>query len=352
MKKNLILMMLLLAGAVSVNGQIVDGPIMVVTGSVVNTGTLVSKGPIDLRTNPTKDSQINNTATGDIKTPALTVGEFTLVNNEGNLCVGCEEGTPCLTPAQPGITGKDGSSGQEVTVNETSLIYSVTTPVAGETYTWSSDDFSLPEIKTGNSITVTAPAAAGPATITVTPSNDCDDGTPKNLSVTVSEPSYPAGSVVIDTDVRTGFISGTHGTLPTTTKSGKLLVYPTDGNSGSTKTWNSISGYNSTSYANTDASKFVGANAGCEDGWRLPSAVEIKGIMDYFQANFNNENGPTSEQVPGFTRLNQNNNYWTSTYTGPYADTFGIAWCKTVIAGLVDNNATNYGYYVRCVLDF
>ncbi|GHT46949.1 hypothetical protein FACS189440_06100 [Bacteroidia bacterium] len=86
-----LMLTLMLLGAVSVNGQeISDDPIMVVTGSVVNTGTLISKGPIDLRTNPAKDSQINNTATGDIQTPALTVGEFTLLNNEGNLCVGCE----------------------------------------------------------------------------------------------------------------------------------------------------------------------------------------------------------------------------------------------------------------------
>jgi uncharacterized protein (TIGR02145 family) len=93
MRKNLILMMLLLTGAASMNAQeISDNPIMVVTGSVLNTGTMVSKGPIDLRTNTAKDSQINNTATGDIQTPALTVGEFTLLNNEGKICVGCVEG--------------------------------------------------------------------------------------------------------------------------------------------------------------------------------------------------------------------------------------------------------------------
>jgi hypothetical protein len=97
MNKKMIFLMLtlLLWGTASMNGQeISDDPIMVVTGSVVNTGTLISKGPIDLRTNPAKDSQINNTATGDIQTPALTVGEFTLLNNEGNLCVGCVAATP------------------------------------------------------------------------------------------------------------------------------------------------------------------------------------------------------------------------------------------------------------------
>ncbi|GHT48982.1 hypothetical protein FACS189440_13810 [Bacteroidia bacterium] len=86
-------MMLLLTGAVSMNGQISDAPIMVVTGSMVNTGSLVSKGPIELRTNTEKNSQIDNTATGDIKTPTLTVDEFTLLNNDGKICVGCGEGS-------------------------------------------------------------------------------------------------------------------------------------------------------------------------------------------------------------------------------------------------------------------
>lgn len=88
MKKNVILVMLLLAGAGSMTGQeISEAPIMVVTGNVVNTGVLISKGPIDLRANTEKNSKIDNT--GDIQTPALTVGSDTELNNEGNICVGC-----------------------------------------------------------------------------------------------------------------------------------------------------------------------------------------------------------------------------------------------------------------------
>jgi hypothetical protein len=46
MKKNLILMMLLLTGAVSVNGQeIPEGHRMIVTGNMVNIGTSVSEIP-------------------------------------------------------------------------------------------------------------------------------------------------------------------------------------------------------------------------------------------------------------------------------------------------------------------
>jgi hypothetical protein len=115
MKKNLILMMLLLAGVGSMNGQeptIPAGPIMVVVGNVVNTGTITSMRAIDLRT-----GQIDNKSTGEILTPYLNVEAGTLLTNEagGYICVGVD----CVTP-KPNCPGaiipggafnyKDGSS--------------------------------------------------------------------------------------------------------------------------------------------------------------------------------------------------------------------------------------------------
>ncbi|GHT87716.1 hypothetical protein FACS189474_1240 [Bacteroidia bacterium] len=126
MKKNLILMMLLLTGAVSMIGQEIADPIMVVTGNVVNTGKLISKGPIDLRTNPGGGiSQIDNT--GEIKTPALNVDENTLLNNlaGGDICVGCVVYTASIipngakdyniTPNTDNSAGTDGSMAKDWT---------------------------------------------------------------------------------------------------------------------------------------------------------------------------------------------------------------------------------------------
>ncbi|GHT00400.1 hypothetical protein FACS189421_12440 [Bacteroidia bacterium] len=92
MKKNLILMLLLLAGAGSMKGQqeIPDGPRMVVTGNVVNTGIITAVIPIDLRTN----GQIDNEEDGEITTPFLNVDAGSLVNNKGYICVGCGPDTP------------------------------------------------------------------------------------------------------------------------------------------------------------------------------------------------------------------------------------------------------------------
>jgi hypothetical protein len=102
MKKNLILMMLLLAGAGSMNGQEAK---MVVTGNLVNKGIIISEVAIDLRQNADGTGVITNT--GEIKTPALTVDTGTTLNNEesGDICVGCAVVTPPVIP------------GAEVTIN-------------------------------------------------------------------------------------------------------------------------------------------------------------------------------------------------------------------------------------------
>ncbi|GHT50678.1 hypothetical protein FACS189440_18510 [Bacteroidia bacterium] len=210
MKKNLVLMLLFLAGAVSMNGQISDESIMVVTGSMVNTGTLISKGPIDLRTNPAKDSQINNTATGDIQTPALTVDEFTLLNNEGDICVGCVTVTPPVpgqtievtapgygsflwtstdlqmvhtftpeSPAHPGVDWSDDYAGNNITAAGVLNIPALSEP-AGEavvrvTATAQDDsevtgtkDITVRQAVTGITISTTSPATVPNSTETAT----------------------------------------------------------------------------------------------------------------------------------------------------------------------------------------
>ncbi|GHT45253.1 hypothetical protein FACS189440_00880 [Bacteroidia bacterium] len=209
-------------------------------------------------------------------------------------------------------------------------------------------------VASGTPVTITV--ASGSAAITgaiVTATAVGDGSKTKTITINRDAPSYPAGSVVINTDVRTGFMSGAYTSYVKFPKpqSGTLLVAAADGNSGSTKTWNSISGYNSTSYQNTDANKFVGANAGCDDGWRLPSIVELEAIADYFLLSYGSYQGPTSSQVPGFTQL-QAVRYWSSTYSGPVISSYGNAW----LMDLANNNFvgeynTDRGYYVRCVLD-
>jgi hypothetical protein len=95
--KKMFFLMLLLAGTASMKGQeIPDGPKMVVTGNMVNTGVLTAAIPIDLRTNADGVGRIDNKADGDIKTPALNVSAGTLLNNEADLCVGCGPAKPKL----------------------------------------------------------------------------------------------------------------------------------------------------------------------------------------------------------------------------------------------------------------
>jgi hypothetical protein len=98
---------------------------MVVTGNMVNTGALNAAIPIDLRTNAAGVGQIDNKADGDIKTPALNVSAGTLLNNEADLCVGCEPAKPkpcdgaiIYTAAwdykdQPGDGAKDGGAAKD-----------------------------------------------------------------------------------------------------------------------------------------------------------------------------------------------------------------------------------------------
>ena len=72
-----------------------------------------------------------------------------------------------------------------VASNTADLVYSVSNPVAGVTYTWTvSGTGWTPTGGTGASITLTAGTANG--VITVTPSNSCGSGTASTLNVTVT----------------------------------------------------------------------------------------------------------------------------------------------------------------------
>ncbi|GHT04963.1 hypothetical protein FACS189440_01460 [Bacteroidia bacterium] len=220
---------------------------------------------------------------------------------------------------------------------------------------WTSDN---PDV----TITPSNPVASGtPVTITVAAGSDAitgatvtasavGDGTKtKTITINRDAPSYPAGTIVIP-NAKTGFISGaytSYASVPSTT-SGSLLIAAADGNSGSTNTWDAISGYNSIAYANTDARKFEGANAGCEDGWRLPSIVELKAIADYFQLTYGSYQGPTSTQVPGFSQL-KNQSYWSSTFRSADYDWGGSAWLVDVSTGQPWTLQSLNWKYIRCV---
>jgi hypothetical protein len=161
-------------------------------------------------------------------------------------------------------------------------------------------------------------------------------------------PSYPEGTIVIP-NAKTGFISGAYTSLPTTAKSGNLLLAAADGPTATQKTWTAISGYNSTSYVNNTASKFVGTNAGCADGWRLPSIVELKAIADYLNTTYGSWTGTGGPA--GFTPLRANY-YWSSTYYEPSDASYGLAWLVGFSNGTTNFNSYTYNpNSVRCVHD-
>jgi hypothetical protein len=163
---------------------------------------------------------------------------------------------------------------------------------------------------------------------------------------TTTTPTYPAGIVIPNS--RTGFISGTHENLPATVPSGDLLLAPWDGNNGVGISWSAISGYNGTSFQNTDASKFEGPNAVCEDGWRLPSVVELKAIADYMKAN--HTSGYESDIWPVFQRMYRGNIYLTSTLRRINSDDY--VWTMSTGGGadMVGGSPTLKAK-VRCVRD-
>ena len=93
----------------------------------------------------------------------------------------------CTTPAQPSAI-----SGNTTPCKGTTETYSVTN-VAGVTYTW-----NLPSGWSGSSSTnsITATVGSGSGNITVTPSNDCGNGTARTFAVTVNNPPSATGVTI------------------------------------------------------------------------------------------------------------------------------------------------------------
>jgi hypothetical protein len=353
MNKNLILAMLFfIAVAVSMQGQdIPAGPKVVVKADVVNKGNLYSSIPVALRETNGATNTIQNNAGAEMRASAMKVGANTKVDNKGNLCIGCEAGYafPCNVPLIPedGIDGIYNNTGSEVLIKQAGLTYEVKNPVAGVTYTWSAPGFT-PSSNTGTSVIFTAPAINGDYTITVMPSKDCGDAD-EGLTLSVKV-SLPLVTILIP-NARTGFIAGAHASMPTRSKSGDLLLSAVDGiPSGGDKSWGEINGYNSSTFPNNDASVFVGASAGCADGWRLPSVVELKAIVDeLYVISGGSYWGPTSEQVPGFTQL-QADTYWSSTLSSAVTSSVGNAWEVHANTGTASAAVTGFIMKLRCVL--
>jgi hypothetical protein len=138
----------------------------------------------------------------------------TLVNNDAVSCVititgGCVTTTTATSntitntvltvPAQPSSI----SGNTTVCAGSNGVAYSVTN-VSGVTYTWSytGSNVTVASGQGTNSITLNFASNATSGTLTVTPSNDCGDGTPQTLAITVpgtiSYSSHPSNVSVSD----------------------------------------------------------------------------------------------------------------------------------------------------------
>jgi hypothetical protein len=148
---------------------------------IINMSTSTFKlleGPIDFRI----DSLIGEiswtpTDTGTFEIILKVIDEFNIIFQRFYIDVLC-------TPQQPSTI-----SGNSYTCLDSTETYSVTN-VSGVTYSWNASGGTVSG--SGNSINVTW-NSTGDQTLTVTPSNDCGDGTTRQLIVTVnSAPSQPS----------------------------------------------------------------------------------------------------------------------------------------------------------------
>lgn len=161
-------------------------------------------------------------------------------------------------------------------------------------------------------------------------------------------------------DSKTGFISGTYSSLPTTVPSGSLCVYKWDGNGGSASSAGTGSSWPannaffvSSPYTNTDASLFEGSVASCETGYRLPSVVELKAIVDYFNSNFGGWTAPNGSSTYATWYPLQAAGYWSSTYQRPAPMDMGAtAWIVNFGNGnTTAETSSSLNNRVRCVKD-
>jgi uncharacterized protein YjdB len=223
---------------------------------------------------------------------------------------------------------------------------------------WTSDNPAVtisPNTNVASGTQVTITVAAGQAAITgaIVTATAVGDGT-KKKTITIGRTAYPypAGTLVIDTDVKTGFISGINDSWPgTPAKSGKLLFAAADSPQSGTLGWATIAGYapgNYTTFDNPDGTKFEGQNAGCDTGWRLPSAIELDGIITYMRETFGATGLPPSDLWPGFEAPKTTLRYMSSTYRKIYSTTQAHFW----EVGFPDGSrgsGSNQKENIRCV---
>ncbi|MDR0834411.1 MAG: DUF1566 domain-containing protein [Candidatus Symbiothrix sp.] len=267
-----------------------------------------------------------------------------------------------IKPATPSTLNVDKTS-----LNVSEVLRLSTTAPAG---TVTSYKWTFPSNFTGTTPTTTpyidltaalagTAAAASFGVIATNANGDSPSKTTANSAVTIN--SACEGLTVPNS--RTGFLTGALNPEPTTpTPSGGLCVYKWDGNggnqttNGTTKTWDSMTGqsgswYQTNSFTNPTASIFVGSNAGCESGYRLPSVIELKAIMAYFNTNYGGYNAPNGSTAYATWRpLVASNYYWSSTFRNASASN-GNAWIVNATNGSARVNYTYNSYYVRCVKD-
>jgi uncharacterized protein YjdB len=190
---------------------------------------------------------------------------------------------------------------------------------------WTSNNPSVtitPSGPVASGTPVTINVASGTTAITsatVTATAVGDDTKKKTISVGRKAPFVSNGYIVID-NVSTGFISGATGCCNTQSERGSLRLQNADNNDGEKITWKEylFDTTEGAAFTNSDPSLFVGANAGCPEGWRLPSSLELYSIKQYFYTTYGQNEGPTSQQVPGFTQYDSTSGayYITSSYYG------------------------------------
>jgi len=138
--------------------------------------------------------------------------------------------TVLSVPAQPSAI----SGNTTVCQTETGVAYSVT-PVTGVTYTWSYSGTGATINNNGNaSITIDFAANATSGTLSVTPSNDCGNGTAQTLAITVN--TLPT---ITAQPQNTTAAEGSNATF-TVTATGGTLSYQWQENDGNG--WNDIAG--------------------------------------------------------------------------------------------------------------
>lgn len=129
-------------------------------------------------------------------------GEVTVfvTNTCGNSQAAVKAVAPVLAPAAPVIAGDT-----EVCENSQGLVYTISNPVAGATYTWAlPQGWTFVGAGTGTSITVNATTTGG--AISVEATNACGNSTSSPLQVNVSIPPVMPGLITDNSNVCEGLV--------------------------------------------------------------------------------------------------------------------------------------------------